>query len=61
MITILNDTVFCLQTAHTTYLFRKMPSGHLEHLYYGDSLGTVTEEDALALSEKRGCETGNMI
>ena len=49
MITILNDTVFCLQTAHTTYLFRKMPSGHLEHLYYGDSLGTVTEEDALAL------------
>lgn len=61
MITILNDTVFCLQTLHTTYLFRKMPSGHLEHLYYGESLGTVTEEDARALSEKRGCETGNMI
>ncbi|MDD5921909.1 MAG: alpha-galactosidase [Eubacteriales bacterium] len=61
MIRILNESVFCLETKNTAYLFQKLPSGHLEHLYYGASVGHVTEEDARALSENRGCETGNMI
>ncbi len=27
--------LFILDTKDTTYCFRIMPSGHLEHLYYG--------------------------
>ena len=30
--------LFILDTANTTYCFRVLPSGHLEHLYYGSSL-----------------------
>lgn len=29
-----ND-IFLLETAHTAYYFRRMTTGHLEHLYYG--------------------------
>ena len=31
--------VFMLGTPKTTYIFQVLPSGHLEHLYYGVSLG----------------------
>ena len=34
MIQTAND-IFVLHTAHTTYAFRKLPTGQLEHLYYG--------------------------
>lgn len=61
MIKILDQSVFCLSTRNTTYIFQKLPSGHLEHLYYGSLLPGVTGEEARAFSEKRGCETGNMI
>lgn len=30
--------LFVLHTEHTTYAFAKLPSGHLEHLYYGEHL-----------------------
>ena len=30
--------IFVLETAHTTYCFRRMETGHLEHLYYGRHL-----------------------
>ena len=56
-----DDKLFCLNTNHTTYLFQVLESGHLEHLYYGASLGEVSVEDADALMEKRTFEAGNMI
>lgn len=34
MIQTAND-IFVLHTEHTTYAFRKLPTGQLEHLYYG--------------------------
>ena len=33
-----NDNVFHLQTAKTSYIFRVLPSGHLENLYYGKKI-----------------------
>ena len=30
-----NDNVFYLNTNNTSYVFKVMPTGHLEHLYYG--------------------------
>ncbi|MBR1797617.1 MAG: alpha-galactosidase [Clostridiales bacterium] len=35
MITVKDEKCFVLNTDKTTYAFRVMPSGHLEHLYYG--------------------------
>ena len=35
---IANNDCFALQTAHTTYLFRKDAAGNLLHLYYGESI-----------------------
>lgn len=37
--------IFVLETAHTTYCFRRMETGHLEHLYYGRHL-TLPEHPA---------------
>ena len=37
MIQTAND-IFVLHTAHTTYAFRKLPTGQLEHLYYGRNI-----------------------
>ena len=37
MITYQNGTII-LSTAHTSYMFRTMETGHLEHLYYGKKL-----------------------
>ena len=35
---ITNEKVFLLQTKNTSYMFRKLDSGHLEHLHYGDKI-----------------------
>lgn len=32
------EDLFILDTRNTTYCFRRMPSGHLEHLYYGKKI-----------------------
>ncbi len=29
---------FVLMTVHTAYVFAVTPSGHLEHLYYGEKI-----------------------
>lgn len=46
--------VFVLQTTHTTYIMKKLDTGHLAHLYYGKKLSTNKENhshiaDALTL------------
>lgn len=60
------NNIFVLGTPGTSYLFRLLESGQLEHLYYGASLGyehlSAEEllEEAEALSEKREFPAGNM-
>ena len=67
MIHIVNNT-YILSTRHSAYAFRVMETGHLEHLYYGPSLGDSAQlsEEALlhsaeALEERREFPAGNMI
>ena len=52
---------FVLDTKNTTYAFALLPSGHLEHLYYGEHLQIECEEDAQSLMEKRLCLAGNAV
>ena len=47
------DGVFKLDTAHTSYIFRLTPYGHLEHIYYGPWLPQA-DADALALKHTIG-------
>lgn len=51
---------FILETEHTTYCFRVMESGHLEHLYYGRHLHLPKGEGIEALTEKMEFVPGNM-
>lgn len=39
---------FILDTDHTTYCFRVLPTGQLEHLYYGESFISRTKRYAAA-------------
>lgn len=48
---------FILSTDHTTYCFRIMPSGHLEHMYYGEKIN-VDIESLSAMVEKKACPPG---
>ena len=50
--------LFVLDTANTAYAFHVLPSGHLEHLYYGKFIRIDAEGDAAALVEKRLCLPG---
>jgi len=58
------NNVFFLHTEHTTYAFRVMETGQLEHLYYGRRL-KVTEENMRSLSEgmteKHSFAPGNSV
>ena len=58
---IINGNIFQLHTAKTSYIFRAMDTGLLEHLYYGPCLGEISEEEALAIAQKVPCQAGNMI
>ena len=49
---------FLLYTEHTTYAFRVMESGQLEHLYYGRRL-TLDADGIEALGKKRMFAPGN--
>jgi len=52
---------FVLDTAHTTYAFSILPTGHAEHLYYG---GRIPIRDAAALAslaEKHAFPAGNTV
>ena len=53
--------VFVLDTPTTTYAFGIIPSGQLEHLYYGERIPLDTEEEAVVLTEKRLCLPGNTV
>lgn len=50
---------FVLDTERTTYVFRVLDTGHLEHLYYGMKITLETERDADALSEQHAFAPGN--
>lgn len=58
MITITNNT-FKLDTLTTSYIFRVLPSGHIENLYYGKSIRNYTNFEAI--TEKRGDILGTSI
>ena len=53
------DKVFVLDTQKTTYAFRVMDSGHLEHLYYGERIDINDADDAQPLMEKQAFAPGN--
>ena len=53
--------LFVLDTANTTYAFQILPSGHLEHLYYGTKINIRGEEDVTVLAEKHQCLPGNAV
>ena len=52
MITVKSDgKLFLLDTARTTYAFRVMETGHLEHLYYGRKIHLDSDDGLLEQSE----------
>ncbi|MBQ7840210.1 MAG: alpha-galactosidase [Lachnospiraceae bacterium] len=51
---------FILETEHTTYCFRVMKTGHLEHLYYGRKISLPNGQGAEALVEKKAFVMGNL-
>ena len=53
--------VFVLDTPNTTYALGVIPSGQIEHLYYGERIILDSEEEATALMEKHSCPPGNAI
>ena len=53
------DRQFMLHTAHTTYCFQVLPTGHLEHLYYGRRITLPEGEGVEALVEKHTFAPGN--
>ena len=48
---IVNDEVFRLDTANTSYIFRLTKFGQLEHVYYGSRLDE--NEELFSITEKR--------
>lgn len=53
------ENLFILDTKETTYCFQILPSGHLEHLYYGRKL--TGKINGLAITEKQQFNGGNLI
>lgn len=57
-----NNQIFILQTVHTTYAFHVLPSGHLEHLYYGRKIRVkepLEIDSIVALVEKHAFTPGS--
>jgi alpha-galactosidase len=54
-------SAFLLSTNNTSYAMRVLPTGQLEHLYYGQRIEADKEEDLLVLSEKHAFPLGNQI
>lgn len=50
---------FILETKNTTYCFRVIEMGHLEHLYYGRKITLPEEKNVEALTEKHTFMPGN--
>jgi len=69
LIRAIDEKIFILDTPHTSYVFRVLETGHLEHLYYGRRLhfaagreeneGGPSEAVVEALSEKHAFAPGN--
>ena len=53
------DKVFVLDTKDTTYCFKVLPTGQLEHLYYGGRIQIDSAMEAEVLSEKHAFAPGN--
>ncbi len=51
------DNVFELHTNHSTYAFQVLPTGHLEHLYYGRKIHV----NADALTQKHAFAASNTV
>lgn len=60
MIQVWNKT-FVFDTKNTTYCFRVLETGQLEHLYYGRKLVITEEEDTASLAEKHAFAPGNTV
>lgn len=54
------NSTFILNTEHTSYVFQVLPSGHLEHLYYGKKI-ECSSQACEALTEKNEFLKGNMV
>ena len=52
---------FLCSTKHTSYCFRVMETGHLEHLYYGRKITANTQEELSACVEPHVFPLGNSI
>ena len=52
---------FVLETERTSYVFRMLPTGQPEQLYYGQKLPLADESALAALTEKRAFAPGNAI
>ncbi len=59
----ITDGIFVLNTAHTTYAFALLPTGQLEHLYYGRKirLEEPLEEAIRPLREQHTFQPGNSV
>ncbi|WP_173552909.1 alpha-galactosidase [Sharpea azabuensis] len=53
------DQSFVLETAHTSYIFRLLPTKQLEHLYYGKKLTVSSSKDIEPLVEQHAFAPGN--
>ena len=51
--------VFVLDTPNTTYAFGVIPSGQLEHLYYGEKISIDTEEEAAVFKRGRNAHSAH--
>lgn len=60
MIQVWNKT-FVFDTKNTTYCFRVLETGQMEHLYYGRTLVITEEEDTASLVEKHAFAPGNTV
>ncbi len=64
MIRVINDCKFIIDTAATTYMFAVLPTGQLEHIYYGRKITIpegAEEGTFAALTEKHAFYPGNTI
>ena len=55
------NNLFVLDTDKTTYAFALLPTGHLEHLYYGSRLSIDNADEVMTLFEKRIVLAGNAV
>lgn len=53
------DNIMVLDAEHTTYCFKILPTGQLEHLYYGEKIIIDSAAEAEVLSEKHAFAPGN--